>query len=499
MTQRFFQPLLDRENAGFSPAAVPGLMFWVDANDLTTLYQDSALTTAVAADTDPVGAWIDKVTGTNQAQQTNATKRPLYKTNIQNGLPGLLFDGTDDFLQLVTQFELDGAVTAIVVMNPAENGTIQTPIFMSKTTGNVYAFWMYANCSGDSYICSVYDTGERGTTYAGDPVGANIITLTGIEGGVVNNYRNGVLKAGAVTLGTFGYTSSTSKIGAYGSGGILPFSGHIHEIVVYDRVLSDAQLAQVWDYLSQKWAISSVAKTLGDPLGIPNSQLWVDASRLNAVADAPIHVLPDLSGNQTHGVQATLTLQGLYKTNVQNGLPAVLMDGTDDYFYLNTEITAASELSAFGVFKVVDSEPATARMLWGFTDVSGTEEYVSQMFYSPPNLTPPDGDMFAVGWDATSWDCTIVSSPIGAHIFGMTEKENDYLIAYLDAAAGTPVALGTFNSEYSNTKGVIGANMDGLSRWMVGYICELMVWNRVLTSAERAEVLYYLTNKWGIS
>ena len=41
--------------------------------------------------------------------------------------------------------------------------------------------------------------------------------------------------------------------------------------------------------------------------------------------------------------------------------------------------------------------------------------------------------------------------------------------------------------------------MDGLSRWMVGYICELMVWNRVLTSAERAEVLYYLTNKWGIS
>ena len=36
-----------------------GLLFWLDADDITTLFQDSAATTTVTADGQEVGAWVD--------------------------------------------------------------------------------------------------------------------------------------------------------------------------------------------------------------------------------------------------------------------------------------------------------------------------------------------------------------------------------------------------------------------------------------------------------
>ena len=63
-----------------------------------TLWQDSARTTPVTANNDPVGAADDASGNANHCTQATSTKRLTYKTGIQNGLPGLLGDGTDDFL-----------------------------------------------------------------------------------------------------------------------------------------------------------------------------------------------------------------------------------------------------------------------------------------------------------------------------------------------------------------------------------------------------------------
>lgn len=69
---------------------------WYDPSDLTTLYQDSAGTTPVTADGDPVGRMEDKSGNGNHATQSTSAARPVYKTD--GTLHWLEFDGVDDFM-----------------------------------------------------------------------------------------------------------------------------------------------------------------------------------------------------------------------------------------------------------------------------------------------------------------------------------------------------------------------------------------------------------------
>jgi hypothetical protein len=77
---------------------------WYDPSDLTTLYQDSAGTTPVTADGDPVGLMLDKSGNGNHASQSVASARPIYRTD--GTLRWLKFDGVDDRLEFFIPFNL---------------------------------------------------------------------------------------------------------------------------------------------------------------------------------------------------------------------------------------------------------------------------------------------------------------------------------------------------------------------------------------------------------
>lgn len=79
----------------FSPLALSPLA-WFDSSDLTTLFQDSAMTTPVTANNDPVGAIRDKSGNNRHLTQGTALARPLYKTS--GGLHWLESDGTSRYL-----------------------------------------------------------------------------------------------------------------------------------------------------------------------------------------------------------------------------------------------------------------------------------------------------------------------------------------------------------------------------------------------------------------
>lgn len=73
----------------WTPAQLPGLMFWHDASKL------------VLNNLDPVTTWFDlSGNGRDQAQGTAAAK-PTYQVNQINGLPAVVFDGIDDFMKAV--------------------------------------------------------------------------------------------------------------------------------------------------------------------------------------------------------------------------------------------------------------------------------------------------------------------------------------------------------------------------------------------------------------
>jgi len=92
---------------------------WLDPSDFSTMFQDSAGTTPVTADGQPVGKILDKSGRGNHASQATANSRPLYKTD--GTYHWLQFDGVDDSLS-----------TAAINFN----GTDKLSIFFGASTSS---------------------------------------------------------------------------------------------------------------------------------------------------------------------------------------------------------------------------------------------------------------------------------------------------------------------------------------------------------------------------
>lgn len=89
-----------------------GAAGWWDPSDLSTVWQDSARTTPVTADGQPVGCVDDKSGNGRNATQATSSRRPLWRTS--GGFSWLEFDGVDDALTFsdagaLTQATLAGA------------------------------------------------------------------------------------------------------------------------------------------------------------------------------------------------------------------------------------------------------------------------------------------------------------------------------------------------------------------------------------------------------
>ena len=79
---------------------------WFDPSDVTTLFQDSAATVPVAGDGYPVGRMRDKSGNGTDAVQSNAARRPTWRTDGM--LSWIEFDGVDDRMETALTV-LDGA------------------------------------------------------------------------------------------------------------------------------------------------------------------------------------------------------------------------------------------------------------------------------------------------------------------------------------------------------------------------------------------------------
>ena len=72
------------------------------------------------------------------------------------------------------------------------------------------------------------------------------------------------------------------------------------------------------------------------PTDISGLQYWYKADSLSLSDGAGISQWNDSGPRNAHATQGSGTLQPLYKTNIKNGLPAVLFDGSNDYFSVPT-------------------------------------------------------------------------------------------------------------------------------------------------------------------
>ncbi|MEB3203000.1 MAG: hypothetical protein VKK05_09360, partial [Synechococcus sp.] len=116
-------------SASFAPNDLSDLVVWLDADD--TAFNNL----------DAVDAWTNKGSGGNTAQ-SDSTKRPIFKTNLLNGKPGVDFDGTNDCLQ-ISSLALDTFMSLFVVAKT----TTAKPLFIehSATSNTNDGFFFYGS------------------------------------------------------------------------------------------------------------------------------------------------------------------------------------------------------------------------------------------------------------------------------------------------------------------------------------------------------------------
>lgn len=236
-----------RVAAPFTPASLPNLAWWLRAD--LGLYQDTAGSTPVTANADPVGRWEDQSGSGRHVTQSTSGARPSYRTGVANGQPGLLFDGSNDTLILAGD---DYAPTALTLY-----------IVEVSTGDGCYAGSAYASRNNQIRI------GESGANalsfYVSDPSVAQAVSSTfsvsrGSPHLVVCKWSNpGVaFWENGAAKGTGSFSRSNYRVGAIGrlaSLGGLTLNGHILEFVLYSTAQSDADRALVEAYLNARYAL----------------------------------------------------------------------------------------------------------------------------------------------------------------------------------------------------------------------------------------------------
>lgn len=217
---------------------IAGLTLWLKADG--TLWQDSARTTPVAADSDPVGAWDDASGNNAHATQATAGNRPTYRTGIVNGKPILRFDGSSDRL---------GGSSASAATKPF---TVFGVVLLSA--GSITGASVGGGLHWQTGSFLKQDVVNIATDPTATPVVFTIFALTYSATGVFTFYRNGAVTHTGTNNQTF--TASTTVIGYNGASNGELANGDMAEIIKYNSVLTATQMNEVGSYLETKYGIA---------------------------------------------------------------------------------------------------------------------------------------------------------------------------------------------------------------------------------------------------
>lgn len=225
-----------------SPLEVAGCQLWLNFSDITRLSQDTAGVTPVTALNDPIGRVLDQSPNANHFTQATAGKRPTWQ------YAGGVFDGVDDVMS--------GANTGLnVTSRTVIAGWIPTSVTGSTrvllcgggganyyvgaaTTRAMIASWQNTVPASKSQSTSVLFTLNTPVSMSAvwSTVGANVELRQVLNGAqLVSSFVDGhATPAGA-----------TYFVGALNATPINMVQGTISHILVYNRALTDAEIAQI--------------------------------------------------------------------------------------------------------------------------------------------------------------------------------------------------------------------------------------------------------------
>lgn len=367
---------------------------------------------------------------------------------------------------------------------------------------------LFTKMKGDIAELLVYDRAIAGddqnavAAYLGSKYGIPIVqaanlpptvALTGVTAGASLNLPTNI----ALTATATDTDGSIVKVEFLANGGLVgtattsPFRIPLSLVAAGNVTLS----AVATDNLGTKTTSASIAVTVTSatvsPLPATDAlKLWLKADAgITANASGAVSAWTDHSGSFNNAIQSDLTAAPQLAANAINGKPALRFDGANDYLEIahSPSLAITGDITSFFVVKFDDF--ATFRAVWAKTSGNvprPTDYYVlpnsgiPRVFRGGPaaignvDATEPitAGTFVVAGFDMAG---TTLTHYLNGQVIGAGE------ITAAPVDVGTPVRIGTRG--------------DFVTR-MKGDIAEIVIYNTVLSEADRNKVLGYLNTKY---
>jgi hypothetical protein len=226
----------------FAPDDLAGLSVWLRASSLAL------------SDGDAVTTWENEG-AQGDATQATAGLKPVYKTNIINGLPVVRFDGTGRHLAIAA-FVNSASWTVFWVAKTTVN-SVQQVFTADYSAGARYGQTRFqSNASvrliGFNTTPSAFSDDQPFT--AGSFVYASFVRRSS----TIQAYVNGTSGGSTAISGTAPTSNRAWHVGRVDPADAINtelLNGDVAEILLYASALSDVDRARVESYLSAKYAL----------------------------------------------------------------------------------------------------------------------------------------------------------------------------------------------------------------------------------------------------
>jgi hypothetical protein len=480
-------------SGSFSPTSLSGLGAWYDFGDLSTLWQDTARTSAVTADAQSIKGVTDKSGNGNHLSE--ATNPPTYKAAIQNGRSVSRFDGTNDTLLAANHasISLEGDSTVFIVTKPVVGVGLMS-LLAKSNDANPAALYIALDTSISNGRIRVDRPFIEAGVHHGDALSGSVFQIVEVRlSGTTQDHHIDGAYQGKDTLAAGTAVNNSMRIGTFASGALNPYPGDIAEILVYNTALSHANIIRVNQYLAAKWGLTLRVEE-APPISTP-TVFWYDFSDTKTMfqevswlstvtADGNV-IQAIVDKGERFNLIKTGT-QPIYKTSIQNGRGVGRFASGGVKNVVGEDIWTPTGVEKNFTLFVVGKMTSNLANFGRFVTIGAAADY--EMFINT-------GDN-QLGWFRTD-------GPGNLSLTGV-DSGSAFFVASIRNTNG-PEVKGYVNGVLKFTADPVPNTLPGFlylgtsstNEVIDGDIGEVMLFENVLSAADHNTVGQYLANKWG--
>jgi len=252
------------------------------------------------------------------------------------------------------------------------------------------------------------------------------------------------------------------------------------------------------------------------PKTISNLSLWLDGNDTSTLFDSDtggnqvvddgtaVGRWQDKSGNNYHATQSNASLRAVFKRSVRNNKNTIRFDGIDDYYTgLSSALLVTNTTNKFSIFIVSIPDLTGRDNTYGgggiLRKMPASESSASWYLGYRSNgslVMSAIGNPNSISSNTTVTDDTITLGYVeydGTAGANMADRTKLFINSI--QSAGT---AGDGSNGWGTGDGEIGRGYSSSSYYFKNDLCEIIIYNKILSSSEKAKLENYLNNKWKI-